>query len=148
VMVIKYSKKLVFPLTSQALYYAAATSSLEWYFQSKAERQRPQVLSFISLQIHYFIIFSSSFSSQLSCLTVFFSSALTLPHCLQNKLCRLAVREPSLSISLSFSLTHSLTFSLHHPSTSHTAICQRYKGSRRGHCKSFLKTWSLHIHHT
>ncbi|KAK7378767.1 hypothetical protein VNO80_04214 [Phaseolus coccineus] len=41
-MVIKYSKKLVFPLTSQALYYAATTSSLEWYFQSKAERQRPQ----------------------------------------------------------------------------------------------------------
>jgi len=107
VMIIKYSKKLIFPLTSQALCYAATTSSLEWYFQSKAERQKPQVLSFISLHIHYFIIFSSSFSSQLSCLTVFFSSALTLPHCLQNKLCRLVVREPSLSFSLSLSLSHS-----------------------------------------
>jgi len=141
-MVIKYSKKLVFPLASQALYYAATTSSLEWYFQSKAERQRPQVLSFISLHSHYFIIFCSSFSPQLSCLTVFFSSALTLPHCLQNKLCRLGVREP---FSLFLFLTHSLTPP---PYTSHTGICQRYKGSSRGHCKSFLKTWSLHIHHT
>ena len=97
----------------------------------------------LCLSIHYFITFLAFFSSffQLSCLTVFFSSALTLPPtAFKTNFAGFAVRKKQTTLSLS----------LHHPLfLSHTqvGICQRYKGARRGHCKSFLQTWSLHIQH-
>ena len=111
--------------------------------KQKDKNRRFFLLSLLPISLFYYFLALLFFShlSHLSCLTVFFSSALNpSPTAFETNFAGFAVRNKQTTLSLS----------LHHPLfLSHTqvGICQRYKGARRGHCKSFLQTWSLHIQH-